>query len=1797
MIPIFIYKLYPFSPQIAFYIFNNIIYKICSQYNKMEYFPVYKVCYLKKDGVHRTYQFSGKSTDNDSKDNDLNVKVVKQQIYLDDTILDIKLKVMEELKLDDIFVTVNEMYMFNQAQVMLNADIVYEVIKKKGCLKCFLDNLTQVNTNEPFQYELPSEEKEEEYDLDDIISLNLNGPFLVDRVLGHKELTDSATQLVCNPFKFTKKLPEDDAETVNNSLGGGFQDDSLNRYRLLDCGEIENNVLFVCLAEDVMSSGNSMGELYFPRLNVNNKKRESHHLNVSNQSKVKLLSDIKKYSQNNLNYVSPWGIKLIHLTITQPVEQSIPLDLIFKNIHSDNTTPIIKYIPSDQKESIFRLYCNNKTEDGTLLPQLDLTEINTYINELTTSQKKITFLFQQNGLDLICTLNKRGDLHLTCDFQNSIKPLSDVQEMISNAVNFVTTSTSSLITDGGFKIAVFNTLLDESVIIERLLYSCEVKRETNVNNASIMRYLSCFKSIFTDEENSVGPEETHLVYKRVSPHAHGIKTNIIWMNSSKHVEVNIHDVINIRYLQTIPLYIESILLVVFNQLSAEKYPTLSDLNKVCEETIPSTPKSYGGEGDTQIDSEEEEEEEDIDNNTQIDSEEKDIDNNTQVDSDSESESESENSTQKYSENDTEKELIPSPYESEGEDALDHQTEVEEAYDEEEEEDNRSNSEIESDSDLLEEDKKKYIEHKIFNMDPMLISEKTSEICSSNKPVVVTDNQLEVIQKNYTVNKKDVLRYGSPASKTKNNYLCPMYWCPKLNIPISADEIQTETVNGIKQLYHPKCGKVIERTTTPINRKTDGIIEMRENYKRQPILSNCSDGFCVPCCAKKDSIDQVEDKEELPSDTIVDENTKLSRSQFGYLPTEILSLFGVAKYDRKSKELSSLNPHKSYFLRAGVEQSSFLGCVCRALSQEGADTITIQQLKAKIIEAIDIDRFIRYQNGNLVSDFQDSMEDINKHDAQLSNKMELYKSSTIYKKLNMSDVAERLYFKQVVSALLNFTRYLKDDSASIDFTYLWDILCVPNNKLFKKGINLIILVSSPTKNTIQLMCPTNHYSSEFYDPIKETLFLLRVDKEEEERNGEYNPICIYKEGNDENRQHSKARFLLSEVKDPMITPILKNLIKPHISRCRAHESLPEKTHMAPLFLSTLITEMEKYDYQITQQVLNYNNKVIGILVQSVQGTRGFVPCFPSGLRFDTTIDFVFVSHKSVWSTYTETVHFLTTISNISGRRIPCRPKFRVIQMSKIVVGILTESNQFVQLSSSLNLEEATAGNLKDMFTDSEYVEITDDHMGSIEKTLFTSDTQDAERENYISRIKSEDNFYITFKNTVRILLNNYENQKLKKELHAILSDGGLIYQDKLVKIEKMIRQMVGKKVQFTGNDSYYKLIKTVSACIGKDNEECSSNLCGFTDGNCNLIVPKNNLISPQKKNENIYFKRLTDELIRNDHVRAYLFRRQTTEGLGSLTYMINENEVILTESTIHSYMTNLKSIEPNRPANFNSFDEAIPSKSISYSNTVNLNDDPTKKCERVSKSTISGDKWNTYFPPDYHEITYGKAVNCSFDFATYIIKKTTNVKLNKNEIKIQLIEEYAKYTDEYEDKIRSILKLEGKPLAMNTNLSIWTIIQEATYVLTALDLWLLLLRHQIPFVFLSHSRIIETMKKSKILSGFAMKDNDCVFIILPSYSSSPHFSFKVIQNEEDSITISLKDFKNFNTKTKADLSPIPMNEFVMEILSKATQRSSSHKNAMEECLETFDMNQVVNVIEKNKTRKNKFFKRGTKKREL
>ncbi len=151
------------------------------------------------------------------------------------------------------------------------------------------------------------------------------------------------------------------------------------------------------------------------------------------------------------------------------------------------------------------------------------------------------------------------------------------------------------------------------------------------------------------------------------------------------------------------------------------------------------------------------------------------------------------------------------------------------------------------------------------------------------------------------------------------------------------------------------------------------------------------------------------------------------------------------------------------------------------------SLTLKQIKDKILTKINIDTFIALQNGDLVSIFQD-LDTLDEID------IEPYINSNIYRTLLLSqDIDEKAnalsdkseyYLKRVISALLSFSKYIEDNTSEIDYTYIWDLISLPEDKggLFKDGLNLII-INSPTNDItskIQLICPTNVYNEEIYN---------------------------------------------------------------------------------------------------------------------------------------------------------------------------------------------------------------------------------------------------------------------------------------------------------------------------------------------------------------------------------------------------------------------------------------------------------------------------------------------------------------------------------------------------------------------------------------------------------------------------------------------------------------------------------------------------------------------------------------------
>ena len=1074
--------------------------------------------------------------------------------------------------------------------------------------------------------------------------------------------------------------------------------------------------------------------------------------------------------------------------------------------------------------------------------------------------------------------------------------------------------------------------------------------------------------------------------------------------------------------------------------------------------------------------------------------------------------------------------------------------------------------------------------RIEKLDPALIIKEDSKEfnsyvrgCSSTtkrQPVILTDKELKKIHKDHPgfLRDEDIIKYGSDPKK-QFSYICPRYWCLKNNTIVDPKDLTEVTVNGKKELKSPNCGYVLPddaKTVKPgyyvyeFYKPKNG----NQNYKRYPgfQLDKHPQGYCLPCCFDKyNTIGRLDAKKQCDQNT--DKNEKLEEAipkkgkqedeyvigperfplpqgRWGYLTPKIQQILHEVNADCQiSKTNTNLKTDHPCLLRHGVEindKQSFVSCMgdilTYGINNENSTLQTIKIMKEKIIESINIDNFITYQNGNLVNDFKsDKMDNIN---------IENYSSSKLYSKIDKNNDEEVLYFKKVASALENFINYLNDDDAIIDHTYLWDIMSKPNPKLFVKGLNLIIfkIPNDDITNNVELLCPSNHYSNEFYETRKPTVFIIKEDKY-------YEPIYSYTVTN---KKYNVVK-MFNEY-DPRLSlsvrNIFKDLIRPFVSKfCKPLDSMPNvyKAKRAPLLMS-LIQKLDKYDYNVLKLVMNFNNKIIGVIAESPNTSKSscFVPCYPSSFdeNIKNNIGFVFMNDLSLWKSYEETFEFLTKLYNKSIKRkndatsdLNCKPILKVVE-DELVVGIITETNQFIQISEPIpEIDIKSEQNLPTL-KNANYVVNTNKEKDFIasDSIITTTNKVDSERVDYMKKITYETNFYNIFRNTIRILLNDYSKIKLREQIENEILKDYIIYSQKLVKINKLLRELVDNQIQFIGDENYYKLIDEFTTCIVKNKDSCSKSptLCMFTETNsCNLILPKKNLLTG-KENEELYFGKISDELIRYSRIQSFMLQPQSFLSFGNIGYNLRDNEIIMLQSLLtNDYFESLEPAIINKYVKFNSHDETEPIISQIYDNKVrdsdqNNNNNLLESCNKEINNKISSGIWKKCFPEKYKEIEYAKKFTCTFEIIIDIIEKTKNEKIEMNQIKNILYEEYKYYISNYREKIVDILISEGKKnlgdQVKSNVLSFLNLIYSDNYFLTVLDMWLLVNKYKIPTFFISTKKLLQTNYEKNIFLGYGNENDKFCFILVPALKPESVPIFKLITNDKNDIFISLKEIK-------------------------------------------------------------------------
>jgi hypothetical protein len=320
-----------------------------------------------------------------------------------------------------------------------------------------------------------------------------------------------------------------------------------------------------------------------------------------------------------------------------------------------------------------------------------------------------------------------------------------------------------------------------------------------------------------------------------------------------------------------------------------------------------------------------------------------------------------------------------------------------------------------------------------------------------------------------------------------------------------------------------------------------------------------------------------------------------------------------------------------------------------------------------------------------------------------------------------------------------------------------------------------------------------------------------------------------------------------------------------------------------------------------------------------------------------------------------------------------------------------------------------------------------------------------------------------------------------------------------------------------------------------------------DGNCNLILPKQNLIT-NKDNKTIYFGRMSDELIRYNRIKSFMLQPQVYLSFGSLGYNLRENEIILIQSSLtQEYFENLTPAINNKYVKYNSYDETEPIITQIYDNRVPLTMDGLDQaitlktnvtCSKTDKKHIASGIWKKCFPDNYGETEYSRTKICTFDLIIDLIELKTGNKISINQIKSQLYIEYRNYLDRYQDKIIEVLideNREKKPhgnLVISGKMSFENFIFSNNYFLTTFDLWLLVNKFKIPTIFISSFNILETMIDingeiiyKKQFVGYGDITDKFAFIVLPGRASKNDEektmpNFKLIKSHENEVFISL-----------------------------------------------------------------------------
>ena len=816
---------------------------------------------------------------------------------------------------------------------------------------------------------------------------------------------------------------------------------------------------------------------------------------------------------------------------------------------------------------------------------------------------------------------------------------------------------------------------------------------------------------------------------------------------------------------------------------------------------------------------------------------------------------------------------------------------------------------------------------VFRRQPIVLTKKEKE---------EAEDHLRKTGRTSYANEK-ILQYGEDNKGDPLYYTCPRYWCMK---PGQERDLSEEEVkSGV-------CGKVIQNISDPAEDEfvfDRGLDEFGNAKYQNPEFVNTKKGSCLPCCFVTSGKKQIENRkkcnpaiydknqkngDDANDDSYVDgelddmdeekrkyinntsfiysvehKNSNIEEGRFATIPIAIQTMMKIDSQQCINKK--RVKDDCTVFFRCGIEKhktQSFLSALAISLgdnSTKHSKPIRLVELKKKLPEIIQLDHFVKAQNGSLAARFHPPKPK--------AVDVEKYARSQLYKTLNMKQETQAHFFHSTVQAYEEYIRYLTDPTVLIDHTYLWDLISMPG-VFFENGANLILIEerNDDSRNKVDIICPTSAYSNVLYEESKPNILMFIDD-------GYYVPIVQYfRKYNPTGKNLVKLELQVTKLLYMNTLPeFFKQVFSIVNERC-IPQSTVRKQKTKPNF------HIKKYfqllEDKIIHLVQNYQGKIIGMIVE-YKGYGFYLPCFPSTV--DSTIPMSTVWMDDVrWKPYTKTYEFLNAMCKRDN--IPCKPKF-AMEENKMIIGILTESNQLVLIDPPVGKEENMSIHLPLISTGNTFE--ADKNISLYSDTNTGYET---------SKIELEYKKYRSFRGVFRILMSLATNQPTVEKIHRICVQDQKTYKNKIGQVYRYLKSIGEKSIQFALIEDeavVESLIATMECCTDESTYEQKKYCLVSRDHDIdNIWFPKKNLVSGDD-NEVIYYTRLADELIRNKRIHMFMFYPEQYMNISSYEYETSEKEILIPLRLIPSYLKSLREYQYGDYGKRVPFENAVPSTTI------------------------------------------------------------------------------------------------------------------------------------------------------------------------------------------------------------------------------------------------------------------------------